>query len=60
MPMYDNYFKTKQFKRKMRKSTLVWSFQIKWKNVSTEWVALKYFRETNPVDVSEYATDRGI
>ena len=44
VPMSENYFTTKQVRRKMRQSTVGWSFQIKWKNVSTEWFSLKYFK----------------
>ena len=36
LPMYENYFTTKQGRRKMIQSTVRWSFQIKWKNGTTE------------------------
>ena len=58
--MSEKYFTTKHGRRNMRQSTVGWSFQIKWNNGSTEWVALKYLKETNPVDVDEYANDRWI
>ena len=58
--MYENYFMTKQGKHNMRHSNVGWSFHIKWKNGSTEWVVIKYLKETNPVDVAEYDTARGI
>ena len=60
MPIYDQYFLTKKCRRKMRKSTMGWSFQIKWKSGSTEWVPLKDLKETNPVDVSKYVTACGV
>ena len=60
MPIYDQYFLTKKCRHKMRQSTMGWSFQIKWKSGSTEWVPLKDLKETNPVDVFDYATDRRI
>ena len=56
VPMYEKYFTKKKFISKMRQLTVGCSFQIKWKNGSTEWVALKYLKETKPVDVFEYAT----
>ena len=37
-----------------------WSFQIKWKNGLNSWVNLKYLKDSNPVDVAEYVTDRGV
>ena len=52
VPISEKYFTTKQGKRKIGQSTLGWSFQIKWENGSTEWVALKYLKETNPFDVA--------
>ena len=58
--MSENNFTTKQGKQKMRQLTVGWPFQIKWKNGYTEWVALKYLKETNPVDISWYATACGI
>ena len=58
--MSENYFTTKQGRRKMRQSNLGWSFHIKCNNGSTEWVALKYLKETNPVDFVKYSTARGI
>ena len=60
VPISEKYFTTKQGKRKIGQSTLGWSFQIKWENGSTEWAAMKYLKETNPVDVVKYSTARGI
>ena len=36
LTMYENYFTTKQGRRKMIQLTVRWSFQIKWKNGTTE------------------------
>ena len=52
VPMSENYFMTDQGRRNMRQLAMGCSFQIKWKNASTEWVALKYLKETNPFDVA--------
>ena len=58
--MSGKYFKTKQGKRTQLKTTVGWAFQIKWKNGTKQWVNLKDFKESNPVDVAEYVTARGI
>ena len=58
--MADNFFKTKQGKPTQRHTTFVFSFLIRWKNGPKEWVHLKVLKESNPVDVAEYVTVRGI
>ena len=58
--MPEKYFKTKQGRKKQRQTTVGWAFQIKWKNGLKSWVNLKDLKESNPVDVTEYVTARGI
>ena len=58
--MSGKYFKTNQVRQTQHKTTVGWALQIKWKNGSTQWVKLKDLKESNPVDVAEYATARGI
>ena len=58
--MSGKYFKTKKGKRTQRKTTVGWALQTKWKNGSKQWVKLKDLKESNPVDVAEYVTARGI
>ena len=60
VPMSEKYFTTKHGKRTMRRSTEGWSFHIKWRDGTTSWVDLKDLKETNPVDIAEYATARRI
>ena len=60
VPMSGKYFKTKQGIQTQRKTTMGWALQIKWKNGSKQWVRLKDLKESNPVDVSYYATACGI
>ena len=43
-----------------RQTTVGWALKIKCNNGSTLWVKLKDLKESNPVDVAEYATARGI
>ena len=39
----------------MRKTTKGWFLCVRWKDDSTSWVPLKDLKESNPLDVSEYA-----
>ena len=39
----------------MRKTTKGLYFCVKWKDDSTSWVHLKYLKQSNPLEVSEYA-----
>ena len=52
VPMSGKYFKTKQGRQTQRKTTVGWALQIKWKNVSKQWVRLKDLKESNLVDVA--------
>ena len=39
----------------MRKITKGWYLCVKWKDDSTSWVPLKDLKQSNPLEVSEYA-----
>jgi hypothetical protein len=39
----------------MKKSTAGWDFEIEWKDGSTSWLPLKELKETNAVEVAQYA-----
>ena len=56
----DLYLNTKSGQRRMRKTTTGWSLLVQWKNGSQEWIPLKILKESNPVEVAEFATARGI
>ncbi len=58
VPMSDKYIKTKSGQMWQRQTTTGWSFQVKWRDGLTSWVALKDLKETNPVDIAEYAVAR--
>ena len=58
--MSGKYLKTKKGRQTQQKTTVGWALQIKWKNRSTQWVKFKDLKESNPVDVAEYAIARGI
>ena len=56
----NKYMTTKTGTRRMRATTVGWSFLIRWGDESTQWVDLKVLKESNPVQVGEYVISRGI
>jgi len=44
----------------IRKTTQGWQLCVKWKDESTTWERLADLKESNPVDVAEYAVAHGI
>ena len=46
---------SKNRQKKLRKTTQGWKLCIEWKDGSTTWEPLKDFKESNPIEVSEYA-----
>jgi hypothetical protein len=46
--------------RRQKQTTRGWEVLIQWKDGSTDWVALKDFKESYPVELALYATNRGI
>jgi hypothetical protein len=42
-------------KKKLRPTTKGWELCVKWNDESTTWVPLKDLKESNPVEVAEYA-----
>lgn len=46
--------------RHLRKTTIGWKFLIEWDNGSRTWMDLKDMKESNPIEVAEYAVARKI
>ena len=55
----DKYLNTKRG-RKLRKSTIGWDMRVLWRDGSTSWIPLKQLKESNPVEIAEYAVANGI
>ena len=53
------WINTKSGRRK-RQTTVGWRFRVKWKDGTNTWVPLKDLKESNPVEIAEYVTARGI
>ena len=58
--MSDKYITTPSGQRRMRKSTAGWNLLVQFKNGREEWFPLKVLKESNPVEVAEFAVARGI
>ena len=56
----DKYFITRTGTRRMRNTTVGWSFLVQWGDGSRQWIDLKVLKESNPVQVGEYVIARGI
>ena len=53
----DQYRIGSDGRRTMKNTTTGWDFEVEWKDGSTSWLPLKEMKETNPVDVAQYARD---
>jgi hypothetical protein len=58
--MADKYITTKTGTKRMRQTTVGWKFLVEWANGSRQWIDLKILKESNPVQVAEYAIARNI
>ena len=59
-PMSEKYFKLKQGVKTERNTTVGWQFLVKWRNRNQDWVQLSDLKGSNPVDMAEHATVRGV
>ena len=59
IPKEEKYINTKRG-RKLRKSTVGWEMNVLWRDGSTSWIPLKELKESNPVEIAEYAVANGI
>ena len=56
----DLYFLTRSRTRRMRKTTCGWKLLVLWKDGSKTWLPLKDLKESNPIEVAEFAKSRGV
>jgi hypothetical protein len=47
-------------KGRFPRTTKGWSLCVEWEDGSTSWVPLLDLKESNPIEVAEYAVARGI
>ena len=58
--MADKYIITRSGTRRMRQTTVGWTFLVKFGDGRQQWIDLKVLKESNPVQVGEYVIARGI
>ena len=51
---------SKSGQRKLRQTTMGWDLKVAWKEGTSQWVPLKVMKESNPVEVAEFAVSRGL
>jgi hypothetical protein len=51
----DGFTEDKEGRRHPRLTTKGWSLQVEWRDGSTDWIPLKDIKESNPLQVAEYA-----
>ena len=56
----DKYIMTKSGQRRLRKSTAGWKLLVAWKDGSEEWIPLSVMKESNPIEVAEFAVAKDI
>jgi hypothetical protein len=56
----DKYITTKSGQRRLRKSTKGWKLLVAWKDGSEQWIPLSVMKESNPIEVAEFAIAKGI
>ena len=56
----DRFVVTKNGCRKLKQTTKGWKILVLWKDGSEQWIPLKDVKESNPVDVAEFAKAKGI
>ena len=50
----------KTSRRHIRKTTIGWKLKVLWKDGTEQWIPLKDLKESNPVELAEYAKATGI
>ena len=55
----DKYVEVKG-KQHLKKTTRGWEFCVQWKDSTTSWARLADLKESNPIEVAEYAMAQGI
>jgi hypothetical protein len=58
---HDNMYTTNaQGVKRMRKTNCGWQLLVQWHDGAKQWIPLSVLKESNPVDIAEYVTARGI
>lgn len=60
VPMEQKHILTKSGQRRFRKSTIGWKLLVRFRNGTVQWIPLRTLKETNPIEVAEYAIAHAI
>jgi hypothetical protein len=58
--MEDKYYKTASWTKRMQQTTKGWTLLVQWHDTLRQWIDLKILKESNPIQVAEYATSHDI
>ena len=56
----DMYWVDKKKKKHLRKTTIGWQLKVLWRDGTEQWIPLKDLKESNPIEVAEYAKAKDI
>ena len=56
----DEFDETHTGMRQQNMTTKGWEVYVRWKDVSTDWIALKDLKQSNPIEPSYFARLHGI
>ena len=54
------WFEKKTRRKHLRKTTVGWKLKVLWKDGTERWIPLKDLKESNPIEVAEYAKAQNI
>ena len=57
-PKEDAYFNTHTRRKTWRRTTKGWDLLFQWKDGSNDWIELKDVKESNPIEVAQYAPNK--
>ena len=56
----DRWIVTKRGQRRLKQTTQGWDLLVQWKDGSESWIPLREMKESNLVEVTEFAKEKGI
>ena len=56
----NQYFTTNSGRKKLRQTTRGWDLCVLWKNGEEQWIPLRELKNSNPVEVADYAVANGL
>ena len=60
VPVSDGFITTRSGQKHPTQTTTGWDLKVLWKDGSESWIKLKDLKESNPIELAEYAKARNI